>query len=154
MKATAPLFRPMKPDTIAAIESEKAEFPDAYSEPISQSEIFDAAKKLERGFPDDLVEFLARYGGGGVGPYPIFGLRRPKQMGEPHSIIAVNLEFRTKCPWEAAGWLIFSMDHAGNYVGIGEDGRVYTWDHNFGGKVQLATSFEDYLRRECLELGS
>jgi hypothetical protein len=49
-------------------------------------------------------------------------------------------------------WLIISEDHAGNSVGLADDGKVYVWDHDFGQIVQIADGFEDYLRKKCLKL--
>jgi hypothetical protein len=49
-------------------------------------------------------------------------------------------------------WLIISMDHAGNPIGLTRDGKIWISDHDFGQVTVIANSFEDYLRKQCLKL--
>ncbi|MBM3846553.1 MAG: SMI1/KNR4 family protein [Verrucomicrobia bacterium] len=142
----------MRSDTIATLESEFGEFQRSRAEGVPQEEIDAAARLLGLLFPDDYQEFLRRYGGAVVGPYEIFGLRKAKAMGNLFSVVEATNEFRTCEIPETMNWLIVSGDHSGNWVGITPEGAVKKWDHDFGEFVDLADSFESYIRRVCSEL--
>ena len=90
-----------------------------------------------------------------VGPYPIFGLRPAEVMDdELWSVMTVTERFRGMGVAEVSSWYIISEDHSGNPVGVDADGKVWIYDHDFGGVTELAASFEDYIRTQCLELTS
>ena len=142
----------MKTETIQALERQFTEFPRSRGGSVPRGEVEKASAELGLPFPDDYTEFLLKYGGAEVGPYPIFGLRKAPCMGNAYSVVAITTEFRRcKVPGNP-NWLIISEDHAGNSVGLADDGKVYVWDHDFGQIVQIADGFEDYLRKRCLKL--
>jgi hypothetical protein len=142
----------MKPGTIALLEQDFNECPFLYGGEVPLEEIDQAAAALGMAFPQDYVEFVRRFGGGIVGPYPIFGLRKVSAMGRAFSVVLVTTKFRRQ-QWPGTDkWIIISEDHAGNPIGFDADGKVWISDHDFGQIVQIAASFEDYLRKKCLKL--
>lgn len=142
----------MRTETIAALERKFVEFPRSCASPVPHVEIVKAAEELGIPFPQQYVEFLEKYGGAEVGPYPIFGLRKAPSMGKSFSVIENTKAFQKNLPPGSPKWLIFSEDHAGNSVGLTSEGKVCMWDHDYGEFVELADSFEGYLRKVCLEL--
>ncbi|MBF0234383.1 MAG: SMI1/KNR4 family protein [Desulfamplus sp.] len=100
----------------------------------------------------DYVEFMNRYGGAIVGSYSIFGLGAADAMGDNEaSAIDVTKRFRDDGWAGTENWLVISMDHSGNPVGLDLDGKVWLSDHDAGAVSQLADSFEEYLRKWCLK---
>lgn len=142
----------MRDDTWAALESHFARHPFLRGGPVPQKEIDAASAALHVTFPDDYREFLLRHGGAIVGPYPVFGLRPVEPMGNEWSVLEVNQRYRTERWPGVDDWLIVSVDHAGNPMGIGTDGRVWVSDHDFGDISRIADSFEHFLRKECLSM--
>jgi len=112
------------------------------------------AEKLGRPLPPDYREFLLRYGGAVVGSYSIYGVRQAQAgMGRaPQSVVDLNERWRRPGWPHANEWLIVSEDGYGNPIGIADDGRVLSWDHDLGGIHELGSSFEDFLRRELERL--
>ncbi len=104
-------------------------------------------------FASDYREFVRRYGGAVVGPYPIFGLRRAEPMGTNEgSVVEITRRFHQKRWPGTEAWVVFSLDHAGNPIGMDKDGKVWISDHDAGAVQLLAPTFEEYLRRRCLKL--
>jgi SMI1 / KNR4 family (SUKH-1) len=98
---------------------------------------------------EDYKEFIRRYGGAIVGPFPIYGLREVEPMGDESTLLEVTKIFRQQ-PWPGVeNWAVISMDHAGNPVGLDAEGKVWISDHDFGAIQLLAPNFEAYLQR-CL----
>ncbi|MDG2131687.1 MAG: SMI1/KNR4 family protein [Fuerstiella sp.] len=119
----------------------------------SDTEINEAAQALGVSFDSDYREFVKLYGGAMVGPYPIFGLRPVEVMDdELWSVVTVTARYRETGIADVVGWYVVSEDHAGNPVGIDAEGKVWTYDHDFGGPAIIASSFEEYLRSKCLSL--
>ena len=144
----------MKPDTWDHLEQEASEFPMMRaSELPSESEVDAASKEIGIPFPEDYREFLLRYGGAMVGPYPIFGLRPAEVMGKSRcSVVDVTRQVRSSGLDGVSNWIVFSEDHAGNPIGMDADGKVWIYDHDFGGVTKLAEGFEEYIRTQCLKL--
>jgi SMI1 / KNR4 family (SUKH-1) len=140
----------VRDDTWAALESQFARHPFLRGGRVPQEEIDAAIAALQVPFPDDYREFLLRYGGAIVGPYPVFGLRPVEPMGNEWSVLEVNRRYRRERWRGVDDWLIVSVDHAGNPMGIAEDGRVWVSDHDFGDIAPIADSFEHFLQKECL----
>jgi hypothetical protein len=68
------------------------------------------------------------------------------------SVVEVTRRFRQK-RWPGTDtWLVISIDHAGNPVGMDRAGKVWISDHDAGTVESIANSFEDYLRKRCLKL--
>ena len=125
------------------------------SELPSESEVDAASKEIGIKFPEDYREFLLRYGGAMVGAYPIFGLRPAEVMGKSRwSVVDMTRQVRSWGLDGVSNWIVFSEDHAGNPIGMDADGKVWIYDHDFGGVTELAGSFEEYIREHCLELST
>jgi hypothetical protein len=143
-------------DTWNRLDQEFREFPMMRASELPTAEEIDlASKHLGVAFSADYRDFLARYGGAMVGPYPIFGLRRAEVMGKSHwSVVEVTLKFRASEPQLPTTWIVFSQDHAGNPIAMDTAGTIWIHDHDFGGLAKLGPSFEQYIRTRCLKLES
>ncbi|MDG3006646.1 SMI1/KNR4 family protein [Paludisphaera mucosa] len=144
----------MRPDTIEHLDAMFAEWPIMRaSDAPSEAEITQAERQIGVHFDDDFREFLLRYGGGMVGPYPIFGLRPVEVMGIGHwSVLDVTRHYRSEGVPDVERWVVISEDHAGHPVGMDAEGAIWIHDHDFGGISAIAESFEEYLRDICLKL--
>lgn len=144
----------MKPDTIDRLDAEFAEFPVMRANDVpSRAEIVEAEEQVGVPFSEDYREFLLRYGGGVVGPYPIFGLRPVEVMGTNHwSVLDVTRRYRSDAVPGVERWAVISEDQAGNPVGMDAAGVIWIHDHDFGGISAIADSFEGYIRGRCLKL--
>jgi hypothetical protein len=104
----------------------------------------------------DYKEFVLRYGGGIVGPSPIYGLRKAEFMGTvggKSTAPELTAWFQAKQWPGIENWLIFSMDQGGNPIGFSSDGKVWLSDQlDFKQIVQLASGFEDYVLKWCLKV--
>lgn len=118
----------------------------------SREEVLKSLEQLGRPAHEDYVEFVERYGGATVGPLPIFGLRVSETMGKPWHVVEVNEGYRAQRWPGVDDWLVFSVDLAGNPIGLADDGTVWISDHDFGGVQEEASSFEDFIRRRCLRV--
>ena len=139
-------------ETIKQLNDELASSPILIAGSLpAEIEIEQAAKELGIPFPNDYIEFLQTFGGAMVGPYPIFGLRPVPVMGRNWSVVENTKWYRQQSIPEAAHWVVFSEDHAGNPIGFDTNGIVWIYDHDFGGVARLKNSFEDYLVNHCLK---
>src|SRR6266478_3582044 len=114
----------MTEETWRRLEEWRAGWVDCLAWPVPTDEIDAASTALGLPFPPDYREFLRRYGGGMVGPYPIFGLRvsevmrqclqRRSQMSTASTVDWENRRYR-EAPRPGIGdWLIISSDLGGN----------------------------------------
>jgi len=144
----------MKEDTINRLDQEFVEFPVMRSDDVPSDEEIDAAsQKIGIQFPEDYRQFLQRYGSAMVGAYPIFGLRPVAVLGKRRwSVLEMTNQFRSSSSDEFSDWIVFSEDHAGSPIGMDTKGKVWINDHDFGGVTELADSFEEYIRIQCLKL--
>lgn len=101
-------------------------------------------------FTPEYKNFVAKYGGAIVGPFPIYGLARAEPMDqELWSVINVTLRYR------AEGWpslnesYVISSDHSDNPIMVRKDGKVVGYDHDFCEFFDVAPSFNEYLL-QCL----
>lgn len=143
----------MRVETIRQIELAFRDAPMMRADAVpEQDEVDVASQALGMKFPDDYQEFLLRYGGGIVGPYPIFGLR-PVELMEEHrwSVVGLTEEIRTSGVNIPFQWVVFSEDLAGNPIGFDATGKIWIYDHDFGGIAELANDFESYLQIHCLK---
>ena len=142
----------MTGDTWRRLEASFAEFPFLTGESGTEDEVDALAEKLGRPLPPDYREFLLRYGGSVVGPYPIYGVRQAQAgMGRaPQSVVDLNERWRRPGWPHANEWLIVSEDGYGNPIGIANDGRVLSWDHDRNQTYEVAQGFEGFIRW-CLE---
>lgn len=139
----------MSAQTWISLASEFKRFPHLRAEAATDDDIHNAVGALG-GLPADYVRFLRTYGSGIVGPFKIFGVRKAEAMGSRSwSVVEMTRHFR-KTGWPAVErWVIVSMDHGGNPIGLGEDGAVYTFEHETRVVRRLAAHFEEFLER-CL----
>lgn len=143
----------MRLDTLQALEKMFLDSPMMRADGVpTDMEIADASDRLGITFPNDYVEFLRRFGGAMVGPYPVFGLRPVDVMeSERWSVVEIT-ELTRDSLNEAGGWVVFSEDHGGNPIGFDSSGSVTIYDHDFGGSSKIANDFEGYLRSQCLKI--
>jgi hypothetical protein len=91
---------------------------------------------------------VLRYGGAVVGRQEVLGVRRPPlgggEVGTP-PVVAYTLRVRSEQPAEYRTMIVVAVEN-GNPVGVvaGEP-AVFTLDHDFGGRHEVAASFERYV---------
>lgn len=143
----------MREDTWSALEIMFAKYPILQAGEISYDRIDTTAEQI--GFPidKDYREFIHRFGGAIVGAYRIYGLKRPPAMGSQEPLfLDLTRDFR-KDNWAGTDrWLVFSMDHCGNPIGIARDGSIWISDHDNGQIDVVASNFEQFLRSWCLKI--
>lgn len=142
----------MSPETWNAIEAMFVRHPVMKAGPVAYDEIDTAAATANVQLPKDYREFIHRYGGAIVGPLPIIGLRKAPAMARSESsVFELTERFRRQGWREVENWLIISVDHAGNPVGLDKDGKVWINDHDAGVVEPIAENFESFLRKRCLK---
>ncbi len=130
------------------------------SSPILRAETLPTVEEVDRAceavgvpFPQEYRDFLLRFGGAMVGPYPIYGLRPVEVMGvNTWSVVEMTKHYRADGWPGAEEWVIISTDHGGNPIGMDAKGLIWTFDHDFGGLYFEADNFEEYVRVKCLGL--
>jgi SMI1 / KNR4 family. len=136
----------MRPDHIAAITRLRAEVPEAFGRPATAEKIAEAEERLGAKFPGSYRDFLKEFGSGGAGKAIILGLSEAGFVYTP-SIIEVSSRFRKELP-EYDRMVVIGMDGSGNPVGfLPNNPCIFTHDHDFGGRYDLATDFDDYLEK-------
>jgi len=143
----------MRPQTWQAMDEMFREDPVLRAGEVPYEEIDAAAAQAGFQLGSDYREFVHRYGGGIVGPYRVYGLRRAPAMGRKEgSVFDITRDF-IRQRWPGVNdWLVISTDHAGNPVGLDKDGKMWISDHDAGVVEVIANSFEDYLRKRCLNM--
>jgi hypothetical protein len=145
----------MHGETWAKIEKGFRRWPKSRASAVDSAE-FEQAMQAYGPVDPDYREFVLRYGGGIVGPNPIYGLRRADWMGTiggKSTAPDVTQWFREKKWLGIDDWLIFSVDQGGNPVGFAKNGTVWLSDQlDFKQVIQLASDFEDYLLKWCLKV--
>jgi cell wall assembly regulator SMI1 len=137
----------MKQSTLESLDRLFAEMPMMRAPSVGTAEIDSAQRTLGVTFSDDYREFLSRYGGAMVGPYPVYGLSRAEPMDTRlWSVVDVTEHFRQQSWPGSDKWYVISMDHAGNPVGIDPDGMAISFDHDAGEMVLVAESLDAYLQ--------
>lgn len=136
----------MKTETLEKLNSFFEQEPLLKGEAVSEAEIGRAESALQVHFSDEYREFVTRFGGAILGPYPIYGLRRAEPMDDRlWSVVEVTNHFRTKA-WPGSGsWYVISMDHSGNPIGVDSLGQLHSFDHDTGQMIEVAPDFETYL---------
>ena len=144
----------MMADTLDRLMAKLSETPILRASSLpDEREIDKASEQIGIPFAADYREFLLRFGGAMVGPYPIFGLRPVEVMGDDEwSAIAMTQQNRAEGVPGSDAWVVVSRDHAGNPVGMDAQGAIWIHDHDFGGITSLARNFEEYIRVKCLNL--
>ncbi|WP_010298750.1 SMI1/KNR4 family protein [Candidatus Odyssella thessalonicensis] len=119
-----------------------------YGGPCSKQEITAAQEQLKLKFHKEFVDFLLKYGGGIVGSYYIYGLKRIPLMGNELWSVTQNTDFyKDKQQWPGIEeWYVISEDGLGNPIGIDPEGKVWVSDHDADfEKTKLADNFEEFL---------
>ena len=127
-----------------------SEFPGAQGGETSKEEIQLTEKTLETSFSPSYKNFLEKFGGGLVGSYEIFGIKRAEFMGKSLWSVIQNTKFyKDTQKWPGIeDWYVISDDGRGNPIGVDPDGKVWLSDHDAGfEKVKLADSFEEFLHK-------
>jgi len=143
----------MDGDILSRVESSLKPHPELWAGEVSASDV----EKLQEfsGFrlPECYRSFVMRFGGAIVGPYPVYGLRGADAMGtDESSAIAVTKRFRDQHWPGSEQWLVVSIDHAGNPIGLDREGRIWISDHDAGVVEIVCADFNEYLRVRCLGL--
>jgi hypothetical protein len=146
----------MNDETWKMIEERFVRWPRSKASAVDAAEFDQTMREFGRAVDPDYREFVLRYGGGLVGPDPIYGLRKPETMGSlggARTAPELTKLFREKNWPGVEDWFIFSIDQGGNPVGFAKDGTVWLSDQlDFKQIVQLASNFEDYLLKWCLSV--
>jgi len=143
----------VSPDTIDRLDALFAEFPILRAADVpSEAEIAQAEREIGVLFSEDYREFLLRYGGGMVGPYPIYGMRPVEVMGNRWHVRELTQDYRSDDVPGVERWVVISEDHGGNPLGMDANGAIWIHDHDFGGVSAIADSIEQYIRVNCLKL--
>jgi len=143
----------MRDETWTALEELFSDYSVLKAGEVDFEEIAEAEQTIGIALDAGYKEFVRRYGGAIVGPFPIYGLRRAVAMAEDEgSFIEVTESFRNQKWPHVDNWAVVSMDHAGNPVGLDAKGNVWIYDHDVSAAQIIATDFESYLRKQCLGL--
>lgn len=136
----------MKKELLDALSKLFSENPILASDSVPSQEIDSLEAAVGFALPEDYKEFVAKYGGGIVGSFCIYGLRASHAMAQNDaSAMEVTRRFR-KFGWEGvSNWLVFSMDLGGSPIGFDSDGKVWISDHESREIRNIAQSFEDFL---------
>ena len=140
----------MKEATWDKLEKQFEEFPSMKAGIVQESEIELIEKKMGVQFTSDYKEFISKYGGAIIGPFPIYGLRHAELMDdELWSVSTVTKHFIDEGWVEMSGTYIISTDHSDNPIGVNKNGEVISYDHDSMEMLSVADSFEGYLEK-CL----
>ena len=124
--------------------------PGLYGGECTLQEIENAQKQLNLKFQNSFIEFIKKYGGGGVGSHYIYGLKKISLMDDECWSVVQNTNFyKLDQKWpDIDDWYIVSDDGRGNPIGCKPDGSVWLSDHDAGfEQVKLANNFEEFLNK-------
>jgi len=138
----------MKKEVFEYLKEKYNRIPNAFGGPVHPSEIEKAEKTLGVQLPDDYKEYLLHFGSGGLPAYSILGLNE-HTLNLVGDLVNVTLEFRQNwLPEEYKDMVVICEDHAGNPIGFLPDNpTIFVLDHDFGGKFDLAPTFEGFLEK-------
>lgn len=140
----------MRTDTWAAILAKYRQFRSFWAEPVPTGDVDVMLQGLSIQNTDDYREFVARFGGGYVGTYPIYGLRLAESMGSiggAKTATELTAVFVKKSWPHAKDWLIFSVDQSGSPIGFAHDGSVWISDWGSKSASKLGDDFEHFIRK-------
>lgn len=135
----------MKDEILKLIQVECDRVPEAFGGPVSEKEVKKAEEILGIKIQNDYKEFICRFGAGCVEQAVILGLREAEFL-PTSSFIEQSLDFRKQLPSEYSKMVVIGVDGAGNPIGfIYPSETIFVYDYDFGGRYDLANSFEDYV---------
>lgn len=140
----------MKTKFLNKLDVHMHELEGLYGGQCTDSEIRLAELQLLVNFCDGYKEFLRLYGGGIVGSYFIYGLKKQLSMGKDFYSVVQNTNFyKNTQKWPCIeDWYIVSDDGRGNPIGCKPDGSVWLSDHDADfEQVKLADDFEEFLEK-------
>lgn len=139
----------MSPHIHTALQTTFTEWPETVGGRVPEIEIVNAEKTLGITLPDDYRAFLSLYGAGIFYGHTILGLRQLEFLGNDLPYFKEQSEdFRKLLGSEYANIIIVEVDDSGNPIGfLPPDPTIFVIDHNFGGRYDLAYSFEEYLEK-------
>ncbi len=145
----------MSKEMIALLDALYVEFPFLMSGPAPASELEKIKEFAGFALPLSYLDFVARYGGAIVGPYPIYGSGAALEVMDPKqgSVIDVTNRYRAD-EWPGSeNSLVIGTDGSGNAFMLGEDGKIVCFDHDFGGTYIDAPNFDRFIIDFCLKAG-
>lgn len=136
------------------LDAKFEEFPVLVAGPAAPQAIQQIEEFGSFPLPESYREFVSRYGGAIVGAYPVFGSGASTAMADDQSsVIDMTDRFRAD-NWQGSDdSLVVSMDHAGNAIMLGQDGKIVCFDHDAGETDILAPTFERFIVDWCLKAG-
>jgi hypothetical protein len=137
-------------DTIQRLDRLFAEHPAMHVGTVPPDQFDSVAKEFPQARNEQFRDFVLRYGGALVGPCPIYGIRPAEYMGRDDTFAQVSRRYRSGGWAGVDNWTVISSDHAGNPIGLDLEGRVWIFDHDFGGISKLCDTFDEYLQK-CLK---
>ncbi len=142
----------MRQETWDKLEEIFNRFPVMKAQAVETDDVNKLAEEIGFNLPDDYKEFVLRYGGAIVGSFSIFGVKIAKAMSSVGTFAIDMTKRLRKDGWKGTNnWLIISMDHSGNPIGLDKDGRIWISDHDAGEILKLGDNFEEFLRTYCLK---
>jgi len=142
----------MKQSTWEALDSMYSESPNLAAGGVAYERIDQSSTDAGFSLDSDYRDFVHKYGGAVVGQFSIFGLGASKLMGRDMSnVFEITKRFREQGWSGVENWLVISMDHAGNPVGLDSKGEVWISDAVHGCVDKLAGDLEEYILDWCLD---
>jgi hypothetical protein len=124
----------MNKNLIRKLDREFDRFPSSKSVTVPYEEIEQSFSNVGFNLPDSYKKFIHLYGGATVGAYPIYGLRSSKDMGEGYDSA-----------------LVVTNKYDGNPFALDEEGKIWLFDHDLGSIELIASNFEEFITKWCLE---
>jgi hypothetical protein len=130
--------------TLERVRRHCAQWPGSHGHGATEADIIHEETLLGRRLPHGLRQLLLEFGGLLVGPCPLYGTQRPEFLpDELFRISDVNVRAHAEFPLEDTD-LVFSDDN-GCPIFFSSSLEVLVYDHDFGGRLHLANSFEEFL---------
>ncbi len=138
----------MRKEHIDMINDLRSQIPETFGRPATDNEIINAENTLGVKLPNEYKVFLREFGSGCVGRAIILGLSEAEFVGTP-SFVDTTLEYRQVFCEDIPEYkdiVVIGVDGSGNPIGYLPDSpTIFVHDHDFGGRYDLATDFNDYV---------
>jgi len=141
----------MRKDLFEAIDVQFEMVSDAFGGPVKEEEVDQAEQRLGVKLSGAYKEFVRRYGSGSVSEAIILGLREAEFVPTP-SFVEESIHFRNQLPKDFSDIVVIGVDGAGNPIGFkSNESTIFIYDFDFGGRRDVAASFEDYVEKALNE---